>query len=150
MTATTYAQACPTTTQLAAQAVVPYALRNKPEDADQVVLSVYGLSANGADAAVATLVAPFDFKIKRIDTVLLGGALTTGNFTLTAAIGGTAVTGGVVTVTQSGSAAGDKDVATPSAANTGAQGATITLTGGGTSAGNRTVNAFVTLERVIN
>lgn len=150
MTATTYAQACPTTTQLPAQAVVPYALRNKPEDADRVVIPFYAMSANGADAAVATIVAPFDFVLKRIDTVLLGGALATGNFTLTAAIAGTPVTGGVVTVTQAGSAAGDKDSAVPSAANTGAQGATITLTGGGTSTGNRTINGFVTLERVIN
>ncbi len=116
-------------------------------DTDQVVIPFYGMSANGGDAAVIRIVAPFAFTLKRIDTVLLGGALATANFTLTAAIAGVGVTDGVVTVTQSGSAAGDKDSATPSALNTGAQGATITLTGGGTSTGNRTINGFVTLER---
>ena len=138
------------------QYVAPYAMAagdygwfREIEDQDQTVIPFYALSANGASAAVATIVAPFQFRIVRIDTVLLGGALTTGDFTLTAAIGGTPVTGGVVTVTQSGSAAGDKDSATPTAANTGAQGATITLTGGGTSEGNRTINGFLTLERVV-
>lgn len=115
--------------------------------ADQTVIPFYGVSANGGDAAVVTIVAPFAFSIARIDTVLLGGALATGDFTLTAAIDGNAVTNGVVTITQASSTAGDKDNATPSAANTGAAGATITLTGGGTSTGNRTINGFVTLER---
>jgi len=142
----TYAQACATTTALPAQAVNPF--RPEPRDPDQVVIPFYAMSANGGDAAVATIVAPFNFKLKRIDTVLLGGALATGNFTLTAAIAGTPVTGGVVTVTQAGSAAGDKDFAEPTAANSGVQGATITLTGGGSSTGNRTINGFLTLQRV--
>lgn len=117
------------------------------EPGDDTVIPFYGISANGADAAVVTIVAPFDGVIRRIDTVLLGGALTTGNATVTAAIGGTAVTGGVVTIAQSGSAAGDKDSATPTAANAFAVGDTITLTVGGSAAGDRTLNGFVTLER---
>jgi hypothetical protein len=115
---------------------------------DEVVIPFYALSANGGDAATATIVAPFNFRIKRIDTVLLGGALASGNFVLTTKIAGVDVTDGVVTVTQAGSAAGDKDSATPTAANTGDQGATITLVGSGSSTGSRTINGFVTLQRV--
>lgn len=115
--------------------------------ADQVVIPFYGMNANGGSAAVITIVAPFAFKIERIDTILLGGALATGDFTVTAAIDGIAVTNGVVTVTQAASDAGDKDHATPTALNTGDAGATITLTGGGSSTGDRTINGFVTLSR---
>jgi hypothetical protein len=114
---------------------------------DIVTLTFAGLSANGADTAVKSFVAPFGFTLSRIDTVLVGGALATGDATVTAAIGATDVTGGVVTITQSGSAAGDKDSATPTALNTGASGATITLTVGGTATGDRTIDGSITLVR---
>lgn len=48
----------------------------------------------------------------------LGGAIGTADADLTLKIGGTAVTGGVITVTQSGSAAGDVDSVVPTGANT--------------------------------
>ena len=117
------------------------------DEGDDVVLPFYALSANAADAGVITLIAPFDFAIKRIDTVLLGGALSTGDATVTTAIEGTAVTGGVVTIAQSGSAAGDKDSAVPTAANTGEAGDKITLTVGGTATGDRTINGSVLIQR---
>lgn len=60
-------------------------------------------------------------------------ALTTGDATLTAAINGTPVTTGVVTITQSGSAAGDVDGVQPTAQNVIATGQTLTLTVGGTN-----------------
>lgn len=110
------------------------------------VLSFNGLSANGADAAVARFVAPFNGRIVRVQSVLHGGALATADFTLTTAIAGTGVTNGVLTVTQSGSAAGDVDVATPTALNTFTTGQQITVTGSGSSTGGRTVNLFVTVQ----
>lgn len=59
----------------------------------------------------------FRGKIKKISSAL-NGAIATADATLTAKIGGTAVTNGVITVAFSGSAAGDVDTATPSGANT--------------------------------
>lgn len=60
-------------------------------------------------------------------------ALTTGNATLTAAINGTPVTTGVVTIAQAASAAGDVDGVQPTAANVIATGQVLTLTVGGTN-----------------
>lgn len=102
-------------------------------------------------AAVATLVgtpvyrvvAPIAGTIVAIRSVI-SGALATGDATLTAAIGGTAVTGGVITITQAGSAAGDVDAALPSAANTVAVGDVIGLTVGGTNTAS--VGASVLFE----
>jgi hypothetical protein len=74
----------------------------------------------------------------------INGALTTGNATLTASIGGVPVTSGVVTITQAGSAAGDKDSATPSAANVIADGASLEITVGGTN--DAAVFADVSIE----
>lgn len=65
----------------------------------------------------------------------ISAALATGNMTITAAINGVAVTNGVVTVTQAGSAAGDVDEALPTAANTISEGQVLTLTVGGTNTG---------------
>lgn len=70
------------------------------------------------------------------------GALTTGNATLTGKIGSTAITDGVITVTQAGSAAGDKDSAAPSAANVVASGDEISLTVGGTNATATVANCY--------
>jgi hypothetical protein len=63
----------------------------------------------------------------------LSGALATGDATVTASIDGTAVTGGVLTVTQAGSAAGDIDSAKPTALNLLADGSVLELTVGGTN-----------------
>lgn len=94
-------------------------------------------------AEVVRLVSPVGGTISKIWSVI-DAALATGNATLTASIGGTPVTNGVVTITQAGSAAGDVDSATPTAANVITAGAAIVLTVGGTNSG--TVGATVTLE----
>ena len=61
-------------------------------------------------------------------------AITTADAALSFEIGGTAVTGGGITVTQSGSAAGDVDTAEPTAANTVNEGDAIEMiTDGGSS-----------------
>ena len=64
---------------------------------------------------------------------LLKAPLTTGNATLTSKIGATAITDGVVTITQAGSAIGDIDLASPTAANTVAEGSNLSVTVGGTN-----------------
>jgi hypothetical protein len=58
----------------------------------------------------------FRGKIKNAYSAL-NGAIATADATLTLKIGGTAVTGGTITIANSGSAAGDVDSCTPSAAN---------------------------------
>lgn len=76
---------------------------------------------------------------------IINGALTTGNATITAAINAANITGGVITVAQSGSAAGDQDEAVPSAANV-SDGADdyLKLTLGGTN--DATVTGVVLVE----
>lgn len=93
--------------------------------ANLVVLTVPGILLDTAE--VLYVVSPVAGDITEIYTGLRG-AITTGNPTITAGIEGTPVTGGVVTIAYSGSAAGDVDQASPSAANTVAAGEYISLT----------------------
>lgn len=86
----------------------------------------------GATAAIFRMVAPRAGTITKFRSVL-NAALATGNATLTLKINGVAVTNGVITITQAGSAAGDVDEATPSAANVVAAGDVISITVGGTN-----------------
>ncbi|WDR00743.1 hypothetical protein PSC71_08345 [Devosia sp. J2-20] len=94
---------------------------------------------------VVRMIATRAGKIKKITSVLQA-ALTTGNATITVAINGVAVTTGVLTITQAGSAAGDIDTAEPTALNTVAAGDIISFTVGGTNAA--AVAANLTLEIV--
>lgn len=87
----------------------------------------------GGDAKVYRRTATVAGLIKKFYSILDGGALTTGNATLTLKINGVAVTNGVITIAQAGSAVGDKDSATPTAANTVAVGDEISVTVGGTN-----------------
>ena len=71
-------------------------------------------------------------------------AISSANAALTFEIGGVAVTGGGITVTQSGSAAGDVDTAEPTAANTVLEDGTIEMiTDGGSSTACECVVTFV-------
>ena len=63
------------------------------------------------------LATPYAGTITSITSVV-DNAFTTADCVITAKIGTTAVTGGVLTITQSGSAAGDVDTVSPSGANT--------------------------------
>ena len=69
-------------------------------------------------------------------------AISTANAALTFEIGGVAVTGGGITVTQSGSAAGDVDTAEPTALNTVSEGGTIEMITDGAS--SNTIKLVVT------
>ena len=73
----------------------------------------------------------------------LQGAIGTANAAITFEIGGTAITGGGITVTQSGSAAGDIDTATPTAANRVEEGGSIEMITDGAS--SNTIKLVVTL-----
>lgn len=77
----------------------------------------------------------------------LKAPLTTGDATLTGKIGNTAITGGVITITQSGSAIGDIDSASPSAANTVAVGSNVSFTVGGTNDAAVGATVTVTIRR---
>lgn len=100
-----------------------------------------------ANALRAGFVADRAFNITKIKSVLLGAALTAGNCTLTAKIAGAAVTGGVVTITQAGSAIGDVDTAAPTAATAVVENDFVELLVGGanTATGAR---AMVTISGV--
>ena len=88
--------------------------------------------ADGSAEAVYYLISPHAGTITKIWTVT-DGAVSTADITITAAIGATPVTDGVVTIATAGSGAGDIDSATPSAANvlTAGQAINFTVTGGG-------------------
>lgn len=75
---------------------------------------------------------------------VLNGAITGADAGLTLKISGTAVTGGTITIANAGSAAGDLDSCTPTAANTFAETDVIEVETDGAS--TNTVSAFITLE----
>jgi hypothetical protein len=72
--------------------------------------------ADISTASSAWVVSPCDGYIKEIYSVI-DAAITTADGVITAKIATVAVTGGAITVTQSGSAAGDVDVVYPTALN---------------------------------
>lgn len=119
------------------------------------VLAEYdALRVSYVPVRVATLVganvyrslSAFAGRVKKIMSVT-EGVLTTGDATLTGKINGAAITTGVVTITQAGSAAGDKDEAVPTAANVVAIGDELSLTVGGTNATATVANAIFVIER---
>ena len=85
----------------------------------------------------------FRGKIKKAYSAI-NGAISGADAVLTLKIAGTAVTGGTITVANSGSAAGDIDSCTPSAANTFTQAQAIEVETNGASTG--TVEVVITLE----
>lgn len=95
-------------------------------------LQVPALDLASANTAVGRVVAPVAGTLKHFRSVT-NGALATGDATITAAINGIPVTNGQITIAQAGSAAGDRDLATPTAANTFAAGDLLTFTVGGTN-----------------
>lgn len=104
-----------------------------PSRGDQQCVALYVRDLRGATALRSGFVATRPGIVKNIRSVLLGAALATGNATLTGKIATVAITNGAVTITQSGSAIGDQDIATPTAANVFAAGDFIELLVGGTN-----------------
>ncbi len=101
--------------------------------------------ADGSAEGVYYVVCPHAGTISKIWTVI-DGAVSTADITITAAIGATGVTNGVVTIATAASGAGDVDSATPTAANTvtAGQAVNFTVTGGGAGGSPR-----VHLEMII-
>ena len=99
-------------------------------------LNDYFLTAKVTDisSAGSTFVAVPDVgNIVKIYTSIKN-AITSADAAITFEIGGTAVTNGAITVTQAGSAAGDVDSSTPSAANRVEEGGSIEIISDGASA----------------
>ena len=112
--------------------------------AGPTVLEVTVALTNGDSGYV---VSPVAGSITRMDSVLLGGAVTTNDAVVTGKIGaagaGIAITNGVITITAAGSAIGDKDSAAPTAANVVAAGDLIYFTVSGTPGGSRTATVTI-------
>ena len=89
------------------------------------------------------VVSPVAGTITKIYSVI-NGAIATANSILTPKIAGTAITGGAITVAFSGSAAGDVDSSTPTAANAITAGAAIEIETDGAS--SNTVEVVLTIE----
>lgn len=104
------------------------------------------ISSKAADAEVARIVADRAGTITGFKTVL-NGALATGDATVQLKINGSNVgstTTGLITQTQSGSAAGDVDTATPLTTNlTFVAGDVISVTAGGASTATATFNTTI-------
>lgn len=110
---------------------------------NHVAITIPAVALDGTTPKTA--VAPVSGRVTRIVTVI-SGALTTGDATVTAAIGDDAITGGVVTITQAASATGDVDMAVPTAANFVAAGALLKATPGGTNDAVRTADVTFLIE----
>lgn len=81
------------------------------------------------------LVMPHACTIDKVFTVI-DSALATVDKTLTLSIGGTAVTGGVITITSAASAAGDIDSCAPTALNSVTAGGALKIAATGASTGD--------------
>ena len=109
-------------------------------------LNDYFLTSTIADISTASstfVPVPDGGRIIKIFTSIKN-AITTADAALSFEIGGTAITGGGITITQSGSAAGDVDTAEPTAANSVNEGQAIEMiTDGGSSTACECVVTFV-------
>lgn len=123
-------------------AVAATARANLGGGANKCLLTIQDIDLIGANAEVKRIVSPVAGTITKIYSVI-NGAITTGNATLTGKIGAVAITNGALTVTQAGSAAGDVDVATPTAAHTVAVGDVISITVGGTNDAAKFANVSI-------
>jgi len=112
-------------------------------------LNDYFLHAEIADISTASstfVPVPDSGKIIKIISSLQG-AISGGNAGISFEIGGTAVTGGGITVAHSGSAAGDVDTAEPTAANDVQEDGTIEMITDGGSTGAKKLNVTFVIRR---
>ncbi len=116
-----------------------------PAELDEVYLplDIADLSAD----TTYYVVAPCDGDITLIYSVI-DGAVATADVTITPSIGGTPITDGAITIATAGSAAGDVDSATPSAANSVSAGDVIALAvAGGGSGGSPRGHVVIVISR---
>lgn len=114
---------------------------NDSVGADKIYLTV--TMADVSTAASVWVVAPVACTFTKLHSVI-NGAIATADAAITTEIGGAAVTGGGLTIAYSGSAAGDVDSATPSAANTLTAGQALEIITSGAS--TNTIIATYTVE----
>ena len=107
---------------------------------------IYGEIADVSTASSTFVAVPDGGKIIKIITSLQG-AISGANAAISFEIGGTAVTGGGITVAHSGSAAGDVDSAEPTAANQVEEGGTIEMITDGGSTGANKLNVTFVIRR---
>ncbi len=109
----------------------------------------YVITAKITDISTAGQVyvtAPWAGTIEKVYSTI-NGAIGTADATLTPKIGGTAVTSGAITVAYSGSAAGDVDSSTPSAANAVTAGQAIEIETDGASSNAIEVEITLVVKR---
>jgi hypothetical protein len=126
-------------------------LEGSPITASGAQLSQYFLTLDITDASVEAvyyLVCPHAGTISKVYSVI-DSAVNTADVTITGAIGVTAITGGVITITQSSSAAGDVDSCAPTAANTITAGAAVnwTVSGGGSAGTGPLIHLVMVITR---
>jgi hypothetical protein len=103
--------------------------------------------ADGSADADYYVVCPHAGDVAKIYSVI-DGTVGTADITLTPYIGATPITNGAITITQSGSGAGDIDSATPTAANTVTAGQAIKFTvAGGGSGGSPRIHLTALITR---
>ena len=107
---------------------------------------IYGEIADVSTASSTFVAVPDSGKIIKIITSLQG-AISGANAGVSFEIGGTAVTGGGITVAHSGSAAGTVDSAEPTAANNVEEGGTIEMITDGASTGAKKLNITFVIRR---
>jgi hypothetical protein len=98
------------------------------------LVQLHGHIVDISTAGSSWIVAPIAGNITKIYSVI-HSAISGADCNLSFEIGGTAITNGGITITQSGSAAGDVDSSTPTAANTVTAGQAIELITDGASTG---------------
>ena len=107
---------------------------------------IYGEIADVSTASSTFVAVPDSGKIIKIITSLQG-AISGANAGVSFEIGGTAVTGGGITVAHSGSAAGTVDSAEPTAANRVEEDGTIEMLTDGASTGAKKLNVTFIIRR---
>jgi len=117
-----------------------------PENRSLTECSVSAYMADLSTASSAFVVSPFRGTIKRAYSVIYN-AITGANAVWTMEINGTAITGVSVTVANSGSAAGDVDTGTPTAANYVNEGDTIEFVSDGASSTTCPTTFVAVIER---
>ena len=78
---------------------------------------------------------------------VLGGTIATADAVCTAKVGTTNMTNGAITITQSGSAAGDIDTCEPTAANNVSEGDFIAIATNGASTGTHSAHFTIVIRR---
>ena len=107
---------------------------------------IYGEIADVSTASSTYVAVPDGGKVIKVITALQG-AISGGNAAISFEIGGTAITGGGITVAHSGSAAGDVDTAEPTAANEVQEDGTIEMITDGASTGTKKLNITFVIRR---